>query len=109
MSCKKCSTEGGCPFASSEESEIIYNFGCLPEPVAIMALRIKKGKTWACHENTRKPCLGALNALKEHGLPFKIIDKELVDEGNYHKYMASNEEIDEVYNLLRGLSLYKVV
>jgi len=79
QSTKLCS-EDSCPFAFTEESEKIQNYGCLPTPYEIMQMRIKNGKTWACHTNPRKPCLGSLELLKERGHPYKVIDKNLVTE-----------------------------
>lgn len=46
-----------------------------------MKLRVELGKTWACHNDRAKPCIGAIRALKEAGLSFKYLgDESLVDE-----------------------------
>ena len=78
--CKSCSTIGACPFAFNDKSEQVQNYGCLPTPYEIINMRVKYGKTWACHSNPKKPCLGALNSLKEKGLQYKVLDKELITE-----------------------------
>ena len=75
-SCHKTS----CPFAVTELSEQVQNYGCLPTPREIIRMRIKSNKTWACHSNDRKPCLGALQYLKAKGLPYNVVDRELVTE-----------------------------
>ncbi len=80
---KKCH-EDGCPFAFTEESEKIQNYGCLPEPFDIVAMRVIKGKTWACHSDNNKPCLGALKFMKERNIECKIIDTTLINEKNIH-------------------------
>lgn len=78
---KECHSTS-CPFAFTDESEQIQNYGCLPTPTQIIQMRIKSNKTWACHSNDKKPCLGALQSLKEKGLPFKVIDINLVTEAS---------------------------
>ena len=75
---KECA-ETSCPFAFTELSERIQNYGCLPEPYDIVEMR-RQGKTWACHDNPKKPCLGALQFLKKKGLEFKVIDPVLITE-----------------------------
>lgn len=78
--CTKCSEEGGCPFAYTEISDQVQNYGCLPSPLEIINMRVIHGKTWACHENTQKPCLGAISHLRKNNLPYKVIDTKLLTE-----------------------------
>lgn len=79
--------ESCCPFAFTDRSEEVQNYGCLPSPYEIVVMRVEHGKTWACHSNPQKPCLGALRHLKQHNLPYKVIDKELVTEQSpWHLY-----------------------
>lgn len=53
MNCKTCSTVGCCPFSFNEASEYGQETGCLPTPMEIINLRVKHGKTWACHNNLK--------------------------------------------------------
>lgn len=101
MNCKNCSTTS-CPFAYTEESEQIQNYGCLPTPLEIMYMRLGSGKTWACHSDYNRPCVGAINRLREIGLPYNVIDKKLVSENDdWTKYTSPTEkvkkQIDEAY------------
>lgn len=84
---RQCSTVGGCPFSFTDESEVIQNYGCLPTPFEIVAMRQKHGKTWACHANPTKPCLGALRHMRKEGMQYRVIDKRLVTENDdWHMY-----------------------
>jgi len=86
--CLECSTIGGCPFSFTGESDYIQNLGCLPTPYDIVTMRVDYGKTWSCHSNPRKPCLGALNYLRDLELPYKIIDKKLITEKDRWDYIS---------------------
>lgn len=77
---KECSTTGGCPFSFTDESDQIQNYGCHPSPMEIVNMRVKHGKTWACHCNSDKPCAGAIEYLKNNGLPHKVIYSDLITE-----------------------------
>lgn len=82
MNCTKCSTIGDCPFSFTEGSERVQNYGCLPTPYEIITMRQKYGKTWACHSNPDKPCLGAIEYQKNEGLEYRLIDKDLLTESS---------------------------
>ena len=78
--CNRECKDSTCPFAFTYESEEIQNYGCLPTPFEITAMRIKHNKTWACHSDYSIPCKGALEYLRQRRLPYKVVDKELVKE-----------------------------
>lgn len=76
-----------CPFAFTEKSDEVQNYGCLPGPLDIVNMRVKHGKTWACHQDYEHPCIGAIAYLKEKGLPYKVIDTKLITElDNWEEY-----------------------
>lgn len=69
----KCNIDGGCPFADSEESEIIQNYGCLPTPHEIVNMAVNHGRKWACHSNPSKPCKGAMKYIKDNNIKVSYI------------------------------------
>jgi len=59
MSCETC------PFAFSEASEMVQNYGCLPEPADIIRMKRESGHNWSCHYNGKKKCQGFVDFVKE--------------------------------------------
>jgi len=85
--CRENCAKTSCPFAFTDQSEMVQNYGCLPTPHDIVQMRVVHGKTWACHSESEKPCLGGIRYLKEKGLPYKVEDKELLTENSdWHLY-----------------------
>ncbi len=63
----------GCPVNyGNEMTEMSQNYGCLPSPYQIAKMKAVEGKTWACHADNTKPCLGGLHLCKAMGLSTKI-------------------------------------
>ena len=87
MCTKECSTTGGCPFSFTDESEMIQNYGCLPTPYQILEMKWRYGKTWACHSDPTKPCLGAIKFFESKGLIAKVTNTDLLTEdSDWHLY-----------------------
>lgn len=103
--CYKDCHKDSCPFADTERSEIAQNYGCLPTPLEIVGMRIFKGKTWACHSDTSRPCKGAISFLKKKGLDSKVIDKDLIDERNITKELIqfTEDQRQEIIQILVSL------
>lgn len=50
-------------------------------------MRVHHGKTWACHSEPTKPCVGGIRFLKERGEPYSVIDPNLLtEEDDWGKY-----------------------
>lgn len=47
-----------CPFAYTDESEQIQNYGCLPTPHDIIQMKRESGHNWSCHANDQIVCQG---------------------------------------------------
>jgi hypothetical protein len=80
VTCISKGDDSACPFAFTDRSETVQNYGCLPTPREIVVMRAVYGKTWACHEDPTKPCAGAIAHLKREGLPYAVIDPALITE-----------------------------
>lgn len=65
MTCKTC------PFAMTEESERVQNWGCLPCEFEIMQVKRETDKNWSCHMDETRMCSGFVEAARELGLDYK--------------------------------------
>jgi len=82
-------SDSACPFAFTNESEKVQNFGCLPTPMEIRNMRVHHGRTWACHAEPTKPCAGSIQWLKEQGLPYAVINTDLLTEdSDWHLFVS---------------------
>ena len=99
---RKCCTEGACPFAYSEASEQAQNYGCIPAPIDIINMRVIHGKTWACHSNDTKPCLGAQLFLERNALPYKYNkEDELVTlDSEWWKFTSGTKRLNTILKIL---------
>lgn len=70
-------------------------------------MRVNHNKTWACHENIKKPCLGALNYLKSKKLPFKVIDSKLVNDFTDWTIYLKEPLSEKILNKLRKYEKYE--
>jgi hypothetical protein len=83
-----------CPFAYTEESEMVQNYGCLPSPIEILNMSVNYGKTWACHSNHTKPCIGGLKRLKELG--YDTSNKQLITENDNWSFPIDDKFYKEI-------------
>lgn len=82
-----CSSVGSCPGAASHSSEYVQSMGCLPSLYDIVQMKVKHGKTWACHSDYTKPCIGAMRELKRRNLPHKPSKELLTLEDPWEDYI----------------------
>jgi len=82
-----CCTEGACPFAYTEESEQVQNYGCLPTPIDIVNMKVNHDKTWACHSNPTKPCMGALKYFEKNDIPTTVNGELLTEDSDWHLFI----------------------
>ena len=56
-------------------------------------MRVHHGKTWACHAEPTKPCIGGIRFLKERGEPYTVIDPVLLTEqSDWGQYCGPKDE-----------------
>ena len=69
----------GCPVNyGNETTEMSQNYGCLPSPYHIARMKAVENKTWACHANPEKPCIGGLHLCKALGISTKVEQLETI-------------------------------
>ncbi len=61
-----------CPFAFTDESDEVQNYGCLPTPYEILSMKVETGHNWSCHEEPTKICAGFASWVKKNR--GKVID-----------------------------------
>jgi len=77
-----------CPFAFTDASEEVQNYGCLPTPFDIIQMKRKSGHNWSCHGNENRICQGFVEHVKfmnEHGTVDKLMDID-TSKGNLISY-----------------------
>lgn len=82
-----CSSVGSCPGASSVTSEEAQGYGCLPCLHDIVQMKVKHNKTWACHNDETKPCLGGLKELRRRNIPHKPSGEFLTLQDDWENYI----------------------
>lgn len=104
--CVKECNKTSCPFAFTDLSETVQNYGCLPSPYEILSMRVDHDKTWACHSDPKQPCIGGIKYLKEHGMPYSVIDSELLTErDDWGVYTTPFESLTKEMKELRMRSI----
>lgn len=101
---RHCCTRGACPFAFNEVSEVAQSYGCLPTPFEIIVMKVKYNKTWACHDNSDKPCLGAIRMLKNNKIDYKQEGELITLDSDWGQYVkVTSEEHRTISSQLRVL------
>ncbi len=67
---------GGCPYDyGAPETEMAYNYGCLPSVAEVNALCRDSGSAWACHSAPGAICAGYAEDFPDRvGLRLQIVD-----------------------------------
>lgn len=81
-----------CPFAFTDASEEVQNYGCLPTPWDIIQMKRKSGHNWACHGNEKKICSGFVGFVKEYPNKYSDID---TNTGGLISYEIWNQKGEE--------------
>lgn len=71
----------GCPCTYTNESEIISNYGCLPDAHMLIQMYLEGKGIWKCHSKNRM-CGGLLSVLKSNKIPMNKNNELLVTEDN---------------------------
>jgi len=89
MACKHC------PFAFTNASEEVQNYGCLPSPYEIIQMKRNTGHNWACHSNENSICMGFADHVKwekENVGRWKEIDTSKGNLISYETWFHEGEE-----------------
>jgi len=60
-----------CPFAFTDISERVQNYGCLPTPGEFIRIKEETGHNLSCHDDATKVCIGFARHMKEIGKPIR--------------------------------------
>lgn len=71
----------GCPCTYTNESEIISNYGCLPDSMNLVEFYLTNKGIWKCHSKDRV-CGGLLHVLKLNNIPLDKNNQLLITEDN---------------------------
>lgn len=92
VSCGECET---CPFAFTDESEMVQNYGCLPTIGDIADMNNTYDVNWACHHDDKKVCSGLAKAFGDEYLG-KLFTREKFDKNlplvSYEEWYEHGEE-----------------
>lgn len=92
-----CNGTGGCmtcPFAVTDESEQVQNYGCLPEPYQIIDMKKKSGHNWACHDDETVVCGGLAKRLKDDFPSLSIKEGNLISYDTWY-FKGEKEALEE--------------
>lgn len=82
-----------CPFAFTDKSEEVQNYGCLPTPWDVIEMKRKSGHNWSCHSNDKKICSGFVEFVKEYpNNKYSDIDTSVGGLISYETWYHEGEE-----------------